>query len=133
MLTPTQIRPRRRHLIDNGKKTETRMDKEFFASGRSLSFGALCQKWQTINEVFGHYFLCIYSHIHSWKFDGYPPFDRLHKIQNTPGGQVVELVIGFDSQAKIKTLKPSYVKLSKREPILTHHWRCFFLRECAFE
>ena len=30
------------------------------------------------------------------------------------GGQVVELDIGFDSQAKIKTLKPSYVKLSKR-------------------
>ena len=30
------------------------------------------------------------------------------------GGQVVELDIGFDSQEKIKTLKPSYVKLSKR-------------------
>ena len=29
----------------------------------------------------------IYGHIHSWKFDGYPPLDRLHKIQYTPGKQ----------------------------------------------
>jgi len=27
----------------------------------------------------------VYGHIHSWKFDGYPPLDRLHKIQYTPG------------------------------------------------
>ena len=29
---------------------------------------------------FGYCFLCIFGHIHSWRFDGYPPLDRLHKI-----------------------------------------------------
>ena len=44
----------------------------------------LNQSQQTINELFGYCFLCVYGHIHFWKFDGYPPLDRLHKIQYTP-------------------------------------------------
>jgi hypothetical protein len=33
----------------------------------------------------------IYGHIHSLKFDGYPPFDRLHKIQYTSGNKAIAL------------------------------------------